>query len=195
MKPLVQYPQQAIWHLVAGAKSKNRLRADRVLIILSKLKSFGSSGKIELSSFVQEALSLTDQLIAMCNNEVLDKKKSRFSLSKDFKNSLLPRMKNLKLIVPTQSALAPMLDENRTSSLATIAGFQDQFDVMSSLIRPKKITLLDSKGNRHHFLCKPKDDLRKDSRLMEFNGMINRLFKKDLEARKRNLCKQADVLM
>jgi len=35
----------------------------------------------------------------------------------------------------------------------------------------------------HPFLCKPKDDLRKDSRMMEFNTMINRLLKKDEESR------------
>lgn len=61
---------------------------------------------------------------------------------------------------------------------------------MSSLIRPKKITLIDNQGKHHHFLCKPKDDLRKDCRLMEFNAMINRLFKKDIESRKRHLRKK-----
>lgn len=33
----------------------------------------------------------------------------------------------------------------------------------------------DSAGVLRHFLCKPKDDLRKDSRLMEFSSMVNRL--------------------
>ena len=35
--------------------------------------------------------------------------------------------------------------------------------------------------------CKPKDDLRKDSRMMDFATMLNRLFKKDIECRRRNL--------
>jgi serine/threonine-protein kinase ATR len=37
-------------------------------------------------------------------------------------------------------------------------------------------------------LCKPKDDLRKDCRMMEFNTMLNRLLKKDPSCRRRNLC-------
>jgi serine/threonine-protein kinase ATR len=66
-------------------------------------------------------------------------------------------------------------------------GFADHIEIMSSLQRPKKIVMLGSDGNRYTFLCKPEDDLRKDSRLMEFNSIINKLLKKDEEARKRRL--------
>lgn len=55
-------------------------------------------------------------------------------------------------------------------------------------MRPRKITINDSTGKTHFFLCKPKDDLRKDARLMEFNSMINKLLKKDHDSRKRQLC-------
>ena len=58
---------------------------------------------------------------------------------------------------------------------------------MSSLQKPKKITIIGSDGLDYIFLCKPKDDLRKDSRLMNFNAMINKLLKKDAESRKRRL--------
>ncbi|XP_055956442.1 serine/threonine-protein kinase atr [Patella vulgata] len=36
-------------------------------------------------------------------------------------------------------------------------------------------------------MCKPKDDLRKDCRLMEFNTIINKFLRKDPESRRRNL--------
>lgn len=58
---------------------------------------------------------------------------------------------------------------------------------MSSMQKPRKITVLGSDGRLHPFLLKPKDDLRKDARLMEFNSMINKLLKKDSEGRKRQL--------
>jgi serine/threonine-protein kinase ATR len=58
---------------------------------------------------------------------------------------------------------------------------------MNSLQRPKKITMLGSDGHEYLFLCKPKDDLRKDCRMMEFNTMINKLLKKNPDARRRNL--------
>ena len=42
-------------------------------------------------------------------------------------------------------------------------------------------------GKKYGLLCKPKDDLRKDCRFMEFNNMVNRLLKKDPAARKKQL--------
>ncbi len=36
-------------------------------------------------------------------------------------------------------------------------------------------------------MCKPKDDLRKDARLMEFNSIVNKCLRKDPECRRRNL--------
>ena len=58
---------------------------------------------------------------------------------------------------------------------------------MNSLQKPRKITIFGNDGNSYIFLCKPKDDLRKDCRLMEFNAMINRLLKKDSQSRRRQL--------
>ncbi len=69
----------------------------------------------------------------------------------------------------------------------TIKSACDQVDVLPSLQRPKKIQLIASDGNTYSFLCKPKDDLRKDSRVMEFNLMINKLLRRDPESRRRNL--------
>jgi serine/threonine-protein kinase ATR len=58
---------------------------------------------------------------------------------------------------------------------------------MSSMQKPRKITILGSDHRLHPFLLKPKDDLRKDARLMDFNTMINKMLKKDSEGRKRQL--------
>lgn len=58
---------------------------------------------------------------------------------------------------------------------------------MHSLQRPRKITVYGDDGGVYSFLCKPKDDLRKDARLMEFNSMIIKLLKKDGDARSRRL--------
>jgi hypothetical protein len=58
---------------------------------------------------------------------------------------------------------------------------------MSSLQKPRKITVWGDDGGQYSFLCKPKDDLRKDARLMEFNSMIIKLLKKDSDARNRRL--------
>lgn len=58
---------------------------------------------------------------------------------------------------------------------------------MNSLQRPRKIVVIGSNGRSYAFLCKPKDDLRKDARLMEFDSMINNLLQTNSESRKRKL--------
>eukprot|EP00958_Prasinococcus_capsulatus_P010130 scaffold990_cov393-Prasinococcus_capsulatus_cf.AAC.30 len=59
--------------------------------------------------------------------------------------------------------------------------------VMSSLQRPKRVTLVGSDRKEYNFLFKPGDDLRKDQRMMEFNTLVNRLLKRNPSSRKRNL--------
>lgn len=65
---------------------------------------------------------------------------------------------------------------------------------MSSLQKPRKISIYGDDGATYAFLCKPKDDLRKDARLMEFNSMIIKLLKKDSESRNRQLCASPALL-
>jgi serine/threonine-protein kinase ATR len=59
---------------------------------------------------------------------------------------------------------------------------------LTRLLRaPMQITLLGSDGREYAFLAKPKDDLRKDNRMMEVAGVINRLFAREPASRRRNL--------
>ncbi|KAJ1905664.1 hypothetical protein LPJ81_001801 [Coemansia sp. IMI 209127] len=85
------------------------------------------------------------------------------------------------------SQQAMMLHQPFPNDLPTISGFDDEIEVMHSLQRPKKITVLGSDGQKYSFLCKPKDDLRKDARLMEFNSMINQLLSSQPQTHKRGL--------
>ena len=71
----------------------------------------------------------------------------------------------------------------------TIKNLHNTIDVMSSLVKPKKLIFEGTDGKSYPFLCKPKDDLRKDARLMDFNAMINKLLKSASESRRRQLCK------
>ena len=52
---------------------------------------------------------------------------------------------------------------------------------MKSLAKPRKVTILGSDGQRYAFLGKPKDDLRKDARLMDFNSIINKILNMNSE--------------
>lgn len=70
----------------------------------------------------------------------------------------------------------------------SFAAWLDEIEVMKSLARPKKLALRGSDGQIYMFLGKPKDDLRKDARLMDFNMIINKLLKANTESRRRQLC-------
>lgn len=59
---------------------------------------------------------------------------------------------------------------------------------MSSLQKPKKLTVICSDGSKETFLSKPKDDLRKDLRMMELTTLLNRILSKEHDSRQRNLC-------
>ena len=50
-----------------------------------------------------------------------------------------------------------------------------------------QVILLGSDALGHPFLCKPKHNLRKDARIMEFTTMINHLLSKDPKSRRRKL--------
>lgn len=62
---------------------------------------------------------------------------------------------------------------------------------MKSLAKPRKITLLGSDGKIYAFLGKPKDDLRKDARLMDLYAIINKLLKSNSDSRRRQLRKHS----
>ena len=127
---------------------------------------------------------------------ITDNRKT-LKLSSELRN--LYRMKDLPIIIPLESSLlAPELRGSDTQKpsiclnpfpedLPTIQGFGEDVQVMNSLQKPKVITFIGTDGNRYKFLCKPNDDLRKDHRMMEVFGLLNRLLKKNADGRKGNL--------
>ena len=71
----------------------------------------------------------------------------------------------------------------------TISSIHDSITVLGSKERPRKLTLLGSDGASYIFLCKKevKGDMRKNSRMMEFASVINRMLKKKPDSRLRQL--------
>ena len=53
--------------------------------------------------------------------------------------------------------------------------------------------MIGSDGRMYRFLAKPKDDLRKDNRMMEVASILNGLFAKDPASRRRNLLLRRSV--
>ncbi|TKR77813.1 hypothetical protein L596_018721 [Steinernema carpocapsae] len=63
----------------------------------------------------------------------------------------------------------------------------DEFDIINSIARPKKCTLRGSDGKLYPILCKPMDELRKDSRIIDIERMVNSLLMQNPDARRKQL--------
>ncbi|EMC92674.1 hypothetical protein BAUCODRAFT_77061 [Baudoinia panamericana UAMH 10762] len=192
------HPSQAMWYVLPVVKATDRTRAARAEELLNKLKDSRKQGKgdgLDIKALIVHSQKLSDALLQACEQPV-ESRRTRVSLSRDlmFNTKLAP----IPLVVPLEATLSANLptvgDVNtirRQKAFAqekiTIQGFSDDVLVLSSLQRPKKVTVRGSDGKMYGLLCKPKDDLRKDQRLMDFNGIINRALKRDPESSKRRL--------
>ncbi|KAF2115782.1 hypothetical protein BDV96DRAFT_599348 [Lophiotrema nucula] len=210
-----QYPQQALWSLLAVTHSTQDDRRARGMAVLQKLRgvstNFGeaglsankkketvkrkSSSPLELKNLILHGQKLTDALLAACDAPV-EQRVSHVSLSRDlgFNHKLAP----CQLVVPIEATMIANLPAGNDSrairshnpfpqDAITISAFMDDVLVLSSLQRPRKVNVRGSDGRSYGLLCKPKDDLRKDQRLMEFNAMINRALTQDIDSSKRRL--------
>ena len=101
-----------------------------------------------------------------------------------------------QIMIPIQLSLTaalPPKDSNPTdhtpfpAATPSFYGFVDDVQLLQSLQKPKKLTVIGDDGLEYSFLCKPKDDLRKDLRMMEFCAVLNRLLSRDEQSRKRRL--------
>ncbi|KAG6548304.1 hypothetical protein Mapa_010357 [Marchantia paleacea] len=190
---LQAYPQQALWTMAAVSKSTVPARREAAAEIIQQARSSLGQEREKTVLFSQFA-GLIDQMIRLCMYAGQPKAKT-VSLATEF--GYLKRMMPVGVIMPLQRALTVTLpprgltDVNYNpfppAEFSTIAGIGDEIEILASLQRPKKVVLLGSDGLEHPFLCKPKDDLRKDARMMEFTTTINRLLQKDPKSRRRKL--------
>uniref|UniRef100_A0AAY5ESI2 Serine/threonine-protein kinase ATR n=1 Tax=Electrophorus electricus TaxID=8005 RepID=A0AAY5ESI2_ELEEL len=192
-KVFLAYPQQAMWMMAAVSKSSYPTRMNRCKEILKKAVNLkGTFGK-----FIGDANRLTDKLVELCNKAV-DSSGSTLSMSVHFKmlKRLVEEPSFSEILIPLQSVLIPTLPSTGGANpnhdafpghWVYLAGFDDTVEILASLQKPKKISLKGSDGKFYTMMCKPKDDLRKDCRLMEFNCLINKCLRKDAESRRRDL--------
>ncbi|XP_047467138.1 serine/threonine-protein kinase ATR [Mugil cephalus] len=192
-KVFLAYPQQAMWLMTAVCKSSYPMRMNRCNQILKKAISLKDS----LEKFIGDATRLTDKLLELCNKPV-DGNSSTLSMSVHFKQlkRLVEEPTFSQILIPLQSVLIPTLPSTGGANThhdafpghwAYLDGFEDIVEILASLQKPKKIGLKGSDGRSYTMMCKPKDDLRKDCRLMEFNCLINKCLRKDAESRRREL--------
>ncbi|KAI1328740.1 phosphatidylinositol 3 [Xylariaceae sp. FL0255] len=200
-KVVEAYPSQALWSLFAimtskQASSERRSRGQQILLHLKDNKSVKSeNGGFSLPSLLRKGERLAEQLLLACNNgDFQSNRTTTASITRDlhFNHKCTP----CPLVVPIEACLTatlPTLTDNMkrhkafSRDVITIASFLDEVLVLGSLAKPRKLTARGSNGVNYGLMIKPKDDLRTDQRLMEFNSMINRSLKRDAESSRRQL--------
>nr|XP_034325117.1 serine/threonine-protein kinase ATR isoform X2 [Crassostrea gigas] len=188
----VSFNQQSIWMMMAISKSSYPVRKQRCQDIFATVKMIDP----EQNKFIHDATKLTERLLELCEKDIRGtnvlsitnhfRPLKRLLEDKDFGPILLPLQSAMRVTLP--STPGSHVDHNPfPTDPIFLQGFEDGIEVLPSLQRPKKITMNGSDGKLYTMLCKPKDDLRKDCRLMEFNALVNKFLSKDPEARKRDL--------
>lgn len=193
------HPQQALWTLLAVSTSMQIDRKTRGLHIIQMLRNGSKKSKpgtLDMKTMIKSGERLAHQLLMVCNaGEFPSNRPSIASIARDLgfnHKTCTPS----PLAVPIESVLTATLptltDTVRghkafSRDVVTISSFLDEVLILSSLQKPRKLTARGSDGKNYGLLCKPKDDLRKDQRLMEFNSMINRSLKRDAESSRRQL--------
>ena len=204
-KVVTAHAQQALWTLLAIVGSptgKERSeRSHRGMVCMTKVmdnaKKLGTdTARTELKHLMNHGQKLLEQLVQVCDGDLSGKKGTiTVSLSRDLK-FVHSKSAPCRLVIPLESTLKAALptgnDNIKThrafsKETVTISSFLDEALVLNSLARPRKINIRGSDGKIYGMLCKPKDDLRKDQRLLEFNSMISRILKRDAECSKRRL--------
>ncbi|RYP22475.1 hypothetical protein DL767_009047 [Monosporascus sp. MG133] len=200
LKVVEAHPRQALWSLFAimtskQATSERRTRGQQILQRLRGASKKVENGSFDLKSILRMGEKLADQLLMACNNgDFQSNRTTMASITRDlgFNHKCTP----CPLVVPIEACLTatlPTLTDNVKKHKAfsrdviTIDCFLDEVLVLGSLAKPRKLTARGSNGVSYGLLIKPKDDLRTDQRLMEFNGMINRSLKRDAESSRRQL--------
>ncbi|WFD35666.1 non-specific serine/threonine protein kinase [Malassezia cuniculi] len=186
------YPQQSMWALIAGSHSKDAQRKQRYRRIIDRIAEGPDRTHHEAHTVMMAGERLSTELLRLCEYPV--GRETTLSIRQHF--NALAHMEGTQLLLPLQSSINVTLPPNNVASqghrpfpsdLPMIVGFDDTVEIMHSLQKPRKITILASNGARYPFLCKPRDDLRKDARLMEFDAMINKLLQSTSESRRRRL--------
>ncbi|KAM7348674.1 ATR serine/threonine kinase meiotic 41 isoform 2-T2 [Cochliomyia hominivorax] len=211
IKLIEHFPQQSLWMLLPIFKSCHNSRVKRCRLIFTDARL----NKPAFQKLLTDFNSLAERLIELTNKEVnidssyqlsnLVRQLPRLFEDSNFSKIMLPFEKFMQPSFPITStaeslnlniSISPDTTTSSCSSVPSnpfpnscvyLCGIGEDVVVLRSAARPKKITIECSDGVHYNVMVKPKDDLRKDFRLMEFNGLVKRYLHQDSKARHRRL--------
>ncbi|XP_038211943.1 serine/threonine-protein kinase ATR [Zerene cesonia] len=195
VKLIMAYPQHTLWMMMCVIKSSYPQRIKRCADVFAdpRLK------EPHMLKLVCDFTQLAEKLIELCNKPIagtgstttvssLVRTLPRLLATENFSHIMMPFQEFCKIILPSKAARQERIDFNiPTDPPVYIAGIEEQIQILPSLQKPRKVTLKGSDGKSYIIMLKPRDDLRKDFRLMEFNTVVNRFLQDAPETRRRRL--------
>lgn len=196
VKLILSFPQQSLWMILSVYKSSYANRVRRCTEVLSDKRLHSK----EVQKLIQDFNAMAEKMIELTNKD-LPSRQSQFSINQIYPQlpALLGKAGFSQILLPIQRYMQPVLpplhqrDEPANSfnafpsTAVYIVSIKDELIVLPSLQRPRRVTLMGSDGKPYMIMMKPKDDLRKDFRLMEFNSVVKQYLHQDSEARQRRL--------
>lgn len=197
VKLIIDFPQQSLWMLLSVYNSSYSNRVERCTQIFNDKRLKDPSIQKVINDFKQFAkllIGLTEKELPESNTTytVVDvcPRLVKLFKSKELMTAILLPIE--RMMQPTLPAIA---DRDSSARLFNafphttiyIESIKNDMTVLSSLQKPKRITMLASDGHEYHIMLKANDDLRIDFRLMEFNAVVKQYLRQDPVARHHRL--------
>uniref|UniRef100_A0A0N5AZ30 Serine/threonine-protein kinase ATR n=1 Tax=Syphacia muris TaxID=451379 RepID=A0A0N5AZ30_9BILA len=208
---MVKYPHQCLWQSIAVFRSdavKQRQRYERCRMVYELAKRKDSSGTLKVliahyeyiaASFIRVAedssppgthASFSQRYGFLANFLKSGETDKSVRVSEQLRQPVKPRV-----VVPLREMIEhvmPVAVPNSLSQFAFDLSATNDDGLNESSFRNVYIECIDEEyivgyGNRYALMCKAKDELRKDARLMDINRMVNALLHQNSDARRRQL--------
>ncbi|KAK9504663.1 hypothetical protein O3M35_010947 [Rhynocoris fuscipes] len=192
-----EFPQQAMWMAISYYNSSDEGHRLKMKDILDKVKSYKNE---QLNKFIKYFIKLTETLIGVSKKAVPANRRD-VPLSA-ICNSLkhMNVLRDVEVMIPAQKFRTISLPNYKYCSkglssdhnpfplpLVYFKDVKDEVQVLLSIQKPKKLDFIGSDGELYPMLCKHMDDLRFDTRIMEFNSVVNMCLGRYPSAQDRNL--------
>lgn len=177
---MLAYPQQSLWFLLPMLKSSHAQRVKRCQEILRdpRIK--------KLEPLIRDFNWLVDKFITLATVKGPPNKMSL----RDYVPDLLKLDKISSIILPFQCNLQVTRTQNSfkfADNFVKIFKIKPDIDILLSMQKPRKVTIVGDDGKEYIALFKPNDDLRIDLRYCEVANVVKEFLHKDPESRHRQL--------
>lgn len=192
---LQRYPQQASWYLFSNLRNK---LSHALIHACERILNKAAKNDPKLREFFVLMRDAADQFAQLINAPHTKTKSMTMTELKVGLQRFIKKHPNT-ILMPCHKFLTASITSKRSepqmsappdtpfADVVTISEAMNDIYIFESLAKPKKFILRGSDGKKYPFLAKPQDDLRRDSRTVEYLELFNRLMQKDPETRKRNL--------